>query len=77
MRTGEHQRYRTTFAGTSDIACVFVLEDLVCQGPGRAMSGPDVVPLSMTHLIKPISKLLRRLSLIVLVQSPTHRDEIP
>jgi len=66
----------TIFAGTSDIACVLVREDLGCQEPRRVVRRSDVVPLSMTHLTKLISKLFCLLSLITLVPSLTRLEEI-
>ena len=73
---GERQRHRTTIAGTSDIICVFVRGDLHLQESRYVVRGPDMMPLSMAHLIKPISELLYPPSPILLAPSLTHLEEI-
>jgi len=65
----ERQRYRTAFAGTSKIARAFAREDMYRQESRRAVKGPGIIPLNMTHLIKPINKLLRLRSLPSLSQA--------
>lgn len=42
----------------------------------QAISEPDTVHLSMTHIIKPVGKLLRLLDLLVLAQSLARMEEI-
>ena len=72
----ERQRYRTAFAGTSDILCVFVRGDLRFQESRCAVREPDIMLLGMAHLTEPISEFLCLLSLVLLAQSLTHLEEI-
>lgn len=65
----ERQRCHITFAGTLDIVCAFVDEDLHRQEPRCVVRRLDIMPPTKTHLVQHISKLLRLPSLTFLVPS--------